>query len=254
MLLIFLIHNVNAQQRSAGRKSGQLIGSCIPVVVYCNATLSLPISLCKCPSFHADKTILPVPCTMHFGGPVVPLLYTIKNPSWNPTLSNFISPRSPFSRNASSDLTPLTPSTFLGWSKNRGTLTTPSNSAIPFIPSTISPIFVLRSVVFPLYNAASSTNSHFGLICFSRSSIPAVPMSQLLLLNNPPRLVTPRKTQSVSRLFPATTATLSPFFTPCLLSAEAKTDVLVRSWPHLISRIEERPSRTSTTATRESSL
>lgn len=59
-----------------------------PVVVYCNATDSEFISRCKRPSFAEERRAPPIECTMHFGVPVVPELYAMKNGSWKAVCSN----------------------------------------------------------------------------------------------------------------------------------------------------------------------
>jgi hypothetical protein len=72
---------------------------------------------------------------MHFGTPVVPLEYTIKNGSLNATLSKS-NTAFPFaaSRNASSVTARDKPSRAAGLPGNRGCATTPLNSDTPSIP------------------------------------------------------------------------------------------------------------------------
>src|SRR3979490_663500 len=58
-----------------------------PVVVYCKATLSVPISRWSLPSLKLDR-MAPQACVMHFGVPVVPEEYAMKNGSLNEVFSN----------------------------------------------------------------------------------------------------------------------------------------------------------------------
>jgi hypothetical protein len=192
---------------------------------------------------------------MHFGTPVVPLEYTIRKGSRKATRSNTKS-SSPFA--ASTKLSNVTvfsnPSKLAAFPGNLGCVTTPLNSSTLPIPSTISSIFSLKSTVFPLYTAASSTNTYLGLICTNRSRIPFVPISVLLLLNNPPELTIAINVIKVSKLVLATTATLSPFFTPLARSAFASSPTLFRRSPQVWCRISVFPSLISVSAILLSSL
>lgn len=59
-----------------------------PVVVYCSATLSAFISRWSFPSFAPESTVPPIECTIHFGVPVVPEEYAMKNGSRKAVFSN----------------------------------------------------------------------------------------------------------------------------------------------------------------------
>ena len=192
---------------------------------------------------------------MHFGTPVVPLEYTIRNGSLNATLSKS-NTALPFaaSKNASRETVRGKPSRPAGLPGKRGCETTPLNSCTPSMPLTISLILGRKSIVLPLYTVQSSTKTYAGLICSSRSSIPLVPMSVLLELNSPPRLTTAMNVMNVSKLVLATTATRSPFLTPCARIAFASKPTRRRSSPHERWRTSVLPSRTSVSAILVSSL
>lgn len=171
-------------------------------VVYCNTTLSGVTSLCRMLSLHTLTSTPPVECAMHFGTPVVPLEYTIRKGSRNATRSKTRSsfPSAACKKVASVCVLP-SPSMPAGRPRNRGCVTTPSNSGTTScMPVTSWLILGRRSIVLPLYTAQSSTKTYFGLICTRRSRMPLAPMSVLLELKSAPKLTVAMKTMNVSKL------------------------------------------------------